>query len=139
MKRIAADTWFSKCVRLRTNYTCEGCGKVYDPSSMGLHCSHYFGRRAYSVRFDPDNAFAHCYGCHQRFGSNPDDFHHWALGCLGDGRIQILRERREDSNLAKDYRKNIKDVSSHFRDEFRRMEGLRAEGETGRIEIEPYL
>lgn len=138
MKRIAADDWFSKCIRIRSNYICESCGRQYESNSMGLHCSHYFGRRAYSVRFDPANAFAHCYGCHQRLGSNPDDFRNWVLGQLGEGRLQLLRERREDNDFAKSVRKNINDVSKHYRDEYRRIESLRSDGEIGRIEIEAY-
>lgn len=138
IKRTPADDWFSKCIRLAADYTCECCGRKYDESSMGLHCSHYFGRRAYGVRFDPSNAFAHCYGCHQRLGSNPDDFRQWVLGVIGEGRIQLLRERREDSNFAKSIKKNLKDVAKHYREEFKRLKELRDNGATGKLEIIGY-
>ena len=139
IKRTPADDAFSKCVRAAADYTCECCGRQYEESSMGLHCSHYFGRRAYSVRFDPGNAFSHCFACHQTLGSNPDDFRKWALGAIGEGRIQLLRERREDTNLAKSIRKNLKDVAKHYREELKRIKSLRAEGVTGKIEIVGYV
>ena len=57
---------------------------------------------------------------------------------LGEARIDLLRERREDNNYAKGVRKGLKDVTKHYRDEFRRIEQLRANGEIGRIEVTPY-
>jgi hypothetical protein len=41
------------------------CGKQHATNSMGLHCAHNFTRRAQITRFDPENALALCYGCHQ--------------------------------------------------------------------------
>ena len=138
MKITPADKWFSKCVRARTNWTCECCGTSYLEGSQGLHCSHYFGRRAYSVRFDPMNAFAHCFGCHQKLGSNPDDFQAWALEKLGQQKLDILREKRENIHLAKDYKKNLKDVGKHYKLELEAIEAARAGGASGRIEFIGY-
>ena len=139
IKLNPADTAFSKCVRERTDYTCEVCGGQYEEGDRGLHCSHYFGRRAYSVRFDPANAFAHCFACHQRLGSNPDDFARWADGVLGSGRVQLLRERREDNSLGKTVKKNLKDVAKHYREQLKIMKAKRADGAVGRIEFEGWL
>lgn len=138
IKRLPADMWFSKCVRERSNWTCEKCGTQYDFGAQGLQCSHYFGRRAYGVRFDPDNAFAHCFSCHQDLGGNPDDFTHWALGELGEGRIQMLREKREDIGLAKSIKKFLPDVAKHYKAEFARMRQERDLGATGRVEFENF-
>lgn len=57
---------------------------------------------------------------------------------LGEARIDLLRERREDNDFGKKIRKSLKDVTKHYRDEFRRIEQLRADGEIGRIEVTPY-
>ena len=105
---------------------------------MGLHCSHYFGRRANSLRYCPDNAFAHCFGCHQRLGSNPDDFRGWMVSKVGEGMIDILREKREDIGLAKDIKKNIKDVAKHYKAEYERLRQERLNGVTGPLEIISY-
>ncbi len=63
---------FSNFIRDRDNWTCRRCHKKYDKTStsdrQGLHCSHYWGRGHESVRIDPDNADALCYGCHRLWG-----------------------------------------------------------------------
>ena len=133
-----ADKWFSKCVREAAEWRCECCGKQYEEGTMGLHCSHYFGRRANSLRYCPDNAFAHCFGCHQRLGSNPDDFRGWMVSKVGEGMIDILREKREDIGLAKDIKKNIKDVAKHYKAEYERLKQERLNGATGPLEIISY-
>lgn len=138
IKRLPADDWFSKCVRERADWICEVCHTGYERGSQGLHCSHYFGRRAYGVRFDPDNAFAHCFGCHQKMGSNPDDFTRWATEQLGEGCIELLREKREDISLAKSIKKFPKDVAKHYKEQHEEMLRKREAGEIGRIEFEGY-
>jgi ribosomal protein L37E len=65
IKRTAADDKFSKMIRLRDHWTCQRCGKQHAPNSQGLHCAHNFTRRTRITRFEPSNALALCYGCHQ--------------------------------------------------------------------------
>lgn len=86
------DTIFSKIIRLRARWTCEACGQ-YFPLGHGLQCSHFFGRRHRSTRWDPDNAAAHCFGCHRRFTENPLEFAAWVRKYLGDTRYEMLQER----------------------------------------------
>ena len=138
VKITPADTWFSKCIREAADWTCECCGNKYEEGSMGLHCSHYFGRRAKSLRFCPDNAFAHCFGCHQRLGSNPDDFHRWMVDKVGEGMMEILREKRNDIGLAKSINKDLKGVAKHYREEHKRLKTLREQGEVGILNIVEY-
>ena len=139
IKRTPADAAFSDCVRERASWKCEACNRDYSDNTRALDASHYFGRRAYSVRFHPDNCFAHCMGCHNKFGENPDDFRAWAKERLGEGRIQILREIREDSNAGKLVKKNLKDVAKHYRGQLKIMKAKRADGKVGRIEFEGWL
>lgn len=138
MKIASSDRWFSKCVRERSNWTCEHCGKAYPQNSQGLHCSHYFGRRNKSLRWDPDNAFAHCFGCHQKLGSNPHDFQRWAEERLGSGTVEILNEKRNDLNLAKSLHKAEKEIAAHYKLEYETMLSRRAAGESGRLEFTGY-
>lgn len=91
------------------------------------------------MRYDPLNAFAHCFFCHQHLGGNPELFRDWALEQLGEGAIQILRERQQDTNLGKLVRKAKKQVAFHYKSEYDRMKQLRAEGMTGRIEVIGYV
>ncbi len=70
IKRTAEDARFSKMIRERDNFTCQRCGKQHDRSSMGLHCAHNFTRRTKITRFEPENALALCYGCHQYVDSH---------------------------------------------------------------------
>jgi hypothetical protein len=85
------------------------------------------------------NAFAHCFGCHQKLGSNPNDFQRWALNALGEGAIDILQEKRENISLAKDYKKNLKDVAKHYKEQFELIQAAREEGNDGRIEFVGYI
>ena len=73
IKRTKWDVVFSNLVRYRDNWTCQRCGKKYQPLSSGLHCSHFYGRRSWATRIEPANAMALCYGCHVHVGSDPID------------------------------------------------------------------
>ena len=64
LKISKLDALFSKYIRTRDKWTCQRCSKKFTPPTQALHCSHYFGRGKKSVRFDPGNADALCYGCH---------------------------------------------------------------------------
>ena len=138
LKRTAADHWFSRCVRMRNDFICQGCGKQYDEKSMALHCSHYFGRAKRGVRYDGLNAFAHCYGCHQRFGSNPDYFYRHYIEAYGEGALTLLREKVEDITLGKRMIKEQKEISRHYKKEVFRMENERLKGVKGWLEFESW-
>lgn len=83
IKITPADKAFSEYIRTRDNWTCQRCGKQYDPlvptDRMALHCSHFKGRGKEATRFEPLNADALCYGCHQYFTSHPDEHYHWQV------------------------------------------------------------
>ena len=90
VKIDAADKYFSLYIRTRANWTCERCGKYYAPPTAALHCSHFIGRSKENTRFDPDNASAHCYGCHQWFTSHPQEHMAWKLEKVGQKKIDEL-------------------------------------------------
>lgn len=68
------DRLMSRYIRTNAGWKCERCGKQYQPPTQSLHNSHYYGRRKQSVRFEPDNCDALCYGCHQVFGEHREDW-----------------------------------------------------------------
>jgi len=141
------DMWFSLCVRERAEWTCQKCGKTYEPwitvkglpANQGLHCSHYIGRGNYSVRFEPFNADAHCYGCHQKFESNPHLFRLWKSEQLGPERYEILIEKSNDLLLGKQARREKREIAAHYKAEFERMRELRCNGKAGRINFQGYF
>ncbi len=71
IKRLAADSWFSRCVREAAKWKCQRCGAQHDPGSQGLHCAHFMTRGKWATRFDPLNVAALCYGCHSFIDSRP--------------------------------------------------------------------
>lgn len=141
------DVWFSLCVRERADWMCQNCEKKYEPwftakglpANPGLHCSHYIGRGNYSVRFDPYNADAHCFGCHQKFEGNPHAFMMWKSEQLGGFVYDILIEKSNDIVLGKQARREKREIAAHYKAEFERMRELRLQGKVGRINFQGYF
>lgn len=96
-----ADKYFSLFIRYRDNWTCQRCLTQYEVGSQGLHCSHFWGRARESTRFDPENASAHCYGCHSFFTANPELHRAWKLKQVGQSaydRLMIRAETRQEKD-----------------------------------------
>lgn len=126
MKRSPADIAFSKCIRAAAGYKCQRCGKQYDSSSTGLHCSHNFGRRHRTIRWCADNALSLCAACHSWYGENPADSGKWLEEFIGEGMVEILREKmRMKYKISKD---DEKDIAKHYREQLKRIDkGLELE------------
>lgn len=94
IKIDAADKAFSEYIRTRDKWTCQRCRKPYDPGipahRMALHCSHFQGRGKEATRFEPLNADALCYGCHQYFTSHPAEHYAWQVQKKGQDVIDRL-------------------------------------------------
>ena len=139
IKRTPADKAFSDCVRSASEWTCERCHTYYEEGRrMGLHYSHFHGRGKWGVRFCVENAEALCYGCHQYLGSQPNLHAEHKLEMLGQGAIDILREKSNDTSLGRAAKREVKDIAKHYRQEFKRIYDLRSEGVTGKITIESW-
>ncbi len=138
IKRDIADDLFSKLVRERANWCCETCGKYFpEDRRQGLHCSHIFSRRHQATRWDPDNAIAECFGCHQKGAGSPVE-HFFALeNMLGREKLNRLRIRHTGVlNVPQWYKKEI---IKNLRAELNRILQLRKDGKTGRLEFDsPY-
>ncbi len=85
------DKLFSEYIRRRAKGVCERCG-IYKGFS-GLQCCHYHSRRKRSTRYDPDNALALDFGCHQYFHENPDEFKEFMRRRLGERELDLLDSR----------------------------------------------
>jgi hypothetical protein len=95
--RNKLDKEFSLAVRERAGWCCEACGKSYFDNRSSLQCSHHFSRRFVAIRWDWDNASAHCAGCHMHLGGNPIEFAEWIQNKIGPEKVQRLRELKETS------------------------------------------
>lgn len=126
MKRSPADVAFSKCIRAAADYKCQRCGKQYDSSSTGLHCSHNFGRRHRTIRWCVDNALSLCAACHAWYGENPADSGKWLEEFIGEGTVDLLREKmRMKYKISKD---DEKEIAKHYREQLKRIDqGLELE------------
>lgn len=90
-----ADKFFSLFIRYRADWKCERCGTQYEVGAQGLHCSHFWGRARESTRFDPENASAHCHGCHAFLTANPELHRHWKLKRMTQQAYDLLMVRAE--------------------------------------------
>ena len=115
-KIFPSDREWSKYIRTRDMWTCQRCSKQYDPPTSALHCSHFWSRGNWSVRFDEDNTEALCYGCHSYLGGNPVEFHKYYLEKLGQERFDALEKRKNTTKSgsikyykSKEFRLTIKE------------------------------
>lgn len=114
----SADKWFSLYIRNRANWRCEKCGKKYEPPTNLLHCSHFIGRGKENTRFDPDNASAHCFHCHQYLTSHPQEHMEWKISQIGQKKVDelILKSnlyKKKDRKLEAMYwKQQVKDFKS---------------------------
>jgi NMD protein affecting ribosome stability and mRNA decay len=137
VKISQADRWFSLCVRLAADWTCARCGSKHEEKSMGLHCSHLYSRRYRTIRWEPLNAVAHCFACHNWYGGNPIESGQWAEGHLGAGAIDILREKKNSRQRIP--KSEEKEIAKHYREEYARIQAIRDKGVTGHIKIVGYF
>lgn len=133
------DAIFSRCVREAADWTCERCGKAYERGAQNLHCSHLWGRRLRSGRWNPLNAVAHDAACHMLLGENPELFSEWIRehhGGIHSDRYQRWYALRQQ--VVKVRAKDREDIYQHFVRVHAEMLACRDRGITGRIEFRGY-
>lgn len=135
IKRDKRDKLFSNLVRERAGWSCERCLKYFpEDHRNGLECSHFFTRSRKSIRWFPDNAAAHCTGCHTTLGGNPWEFADWIRDYLGPQRSSILRAR--NSQLVHLKKHHLVEIHLNLKASWEHMQEQRAAGETGRLEFD---
>ena len=103
----ALDTLFSEYIRRRAIAEAGGCERCLTPKHdtekengdtfeafKYLQCSHYHGRSAKALRWDPDNAAGLCGACHIYFGANPEEHRQFFVQRLGQDRYDLLDARK---------------------------------------------
>lgn len=136
IKRSKYDAVFSTLIRERDDWTCQVCHKKYPPKSQGLHTSHFYSRRHQNCRYDPLNACAKCFRCHQTMTGNPVEFTRWIRKYLGDTLFDELH--RKHNQIKKWSKAEKEEMYQHYRSELKRLEQLRAEGEEGVLSVVPW-
>ena len=133
LKRDKFDDVFSQLVRERTNWECDYCGRTFHHERARLHCSHFKSRRHKSTRYHPYNAFAHCIGCHRKLEEDPYEFTAHAEIVYGELTIErVARLAAVPLRLNDDMKVEL---YQHMKSELKRLQALRAQGATGRIEF----
>jgi len=69
--------------------TCQRCRRI-----QNLSWCHVFTRGAWSVRWDPENSWAWCRGCHRYLDQHWDAKMDWIIGKIGKDRFELLRIRK---------------------------------------------
>lgn len=144
LKKTAADTWFSKCVRMRTNWVCEYCSGDFKHEKSYLHCSHFVTRGKHSVRYNPLNAFAHCQTCHAKLGGdrwgggNVAEFTHHYDSIHSAADRELIRVL--SSHPFPKHKHHIKQIAAHYREQYKAMEAARENcDDNERVEFDPYF
>ena len=79
------------------------------------------------------NAQSLCFACHSWYGGNPADSGIWITNLLGEGHMDLLREKRDLK--VKVSKAEEKEIAKHYRGELKLIEAKRLDGVTGRIEF----
>ena len=119
IKRDSADKWFSDCIRHAAGYQCEHCHKGFEGLVQGLEACHIYGRANKSTRWCVENCVSMCSGCHRSFTEHPIAFNDWLLAKFGEGRLDILREKKRA--IFKTTKPIRLEIAKHYRQEFRKM------------------
>jgi len=109
------DKVWSQAVREKADSQCEHCGKV---SPLNSH--HFYSRSVYSVRWDIENGFCLCVGCHvfsSKFSAHktPAEFVEWARETRSDEWYESLKDRKNTVRKFKnfDLEELLSEIKSH--------------------------
>ena len=142
VKRTPADNWFSKCIRIRSNWTCEYCNVSFEHNKSQLHCSHFISRGYLATRYHPKNALAHCQQCHEKLGGgrwgggNVAEFAEHYDSVFSSTDREIMRQLAQAQ--FRKHKQHLSYISKHYRTEHKAMEAARAEGCQDRLEFPLY-
>ena len=124
MKLWLPDIAFAYRIKKRARWACERCGRQYaEGHAQGLDCSHIFGRSNFGTRWHPQNAVAHCRGCHQYLGANPLEFAEFANERFGEITIEDIRRiknatvkitKKDRAAIGKEYRNMTQEDGEEF-------------------------
>lgn len=124
MKVTEADRQFSLAIRTRDNWTCRHCGAHELPPTKFIQCAHIYSRQIKATRYSADNAVTLCAKCHKWFTERPSEFHIWLVKELGQGHMDLLREK--SNAIGSDSKATRAEVSKHYREQITLLNAGRA-------------
>jgi len=82
----------------------------------------------------------HCTSCHFKYSANPVEFARHAVQVYGEEAINRVEQIKNTATSGKGFRKKEiqKEISKHYREEYRAMQERRMAGETGWLEFVGY-
>jgi 5-methylcytosine-specific restriction endonuclease McrA len=89
------DTLFSLIVRARDAYRCRMCGYQGRPKDGIMQCAHGWERDRRNTRFDLDNAWTLCRGCHKKYTHNFTGWTAWMRKNQGDEKFEQVWARAQ--------------------------------------------
>lgn len=90
--REECDTLCGRITKVERGGRCENCGTT---RRKALQWAHGFSRRYMSTRYDSENVFSLCAGCHKTFTHNQIAWSAWMRSSLGEARYQALEIRAQ--------------------------------------------
>lgn len=112
-----ADRLWSLYVRVKAGWECQRCHKRYPEGARGLENSHFWGRKNEATRFDEENCYCLCTGCHGYFTANPHEHREWVYKRLGKQRYDLLT-LRANSVKKKDRKMELLRIRALFKEDF---------------------
>lgn len=141
MKRTPLDAATSDLVRERADWTCERCEEVDHEGqakgkSMRMQCSHVYGRKHNSTRYELDNLFCLCATCHAYLETRPIEHAAFARSKLGDVRFEWLQQKHYQ---VKKWPKHEKEEARKFYiKQYKEIRESRMDGISGYVEAVNY-
>lgn len=147
--RKACDKWFSDAIRESADWRCEFPGNerkglppcefyLGDRRGRELQASHYLSRKYNSTRWAVDNAFSLCGQHHDLVEHNADVHRSMVIALIGLERHDYLVYERHRS-IFRVRASDKTEIATHYREEVRRMQALRADGVAGKIELIDFV
>ena len=119
VKLRITDRLWTKYRRIRCDFICQYCGRVYaEDDCRNLGVSHFHGRANENTRFDEDNTPCLCsIPCHHFLDTHKTEYRDWMLKRLGQERFDMLQLKahihkdRDDKSDAIIIRQMIKELN----------------------------
>lgn len=130
----------SKAVRYAHAYDGDNCKCVTCETVKHwkeMQAGHFIPKvQGNGIYFEIENVHPQCYRCNINLGGNGAEYYPYMLKTYGQGMIDILKEKQRE--IVKFSIFDYQEMEQHYKQEFKRIDGLRKNGTTGIIEIEGY-
>ena len=144
MKLTQADISFSACIRERAYWTCECCliesvqGRM-TKKDQSMQCSHFIGRKHKATRYLGENCLCLCASCHANIENDPGE-HSRLLRRVKGHRMELYlsKLKQEIVKPPGGWKQHEKLAAAYYREQFKRMDQLRLDGNIGRIDFDSY-